>query len=87
MPSPAADAQKSSFGEVGMHNGMNRQDEVFVLVVDKIAEILFDLVFEDQRGRDLPGAITGGTNLLGIDRHLRFHALSGDLHQPELGNG
>ena len=47
-----------------------------MLMIEQIAEVLLDLILQDQRGRDLTGPVTGRTNFLGIDRHLRLHPLT-----------
>src|ERR1700761_558420 len=44
FPSFGADPEEAPLGEIGVHNGMYGEGQVFMLVVDEIAEVLFDLV-------------------------------------------
>ena len=60
-----------------MHDRMHSQGQILMLMIEEITEVLFDLVFQDQRRRDLTGPITGRTDLLGIDRHFRASSADG----------
>ena len=42
--------EKASFGQVGMHDGMDRQNQILMLVIQQIAEVFFDFILQDKRG-------------------------------------
>lgn len=86
FPFARADAEDAAFGEVGVHDRMDCEDEIFVLVINEVAEVFFDLVFEDEGGGDFAGAVAGWADLLGIDGDFGFHALTCDLHETEFGD-
>ena len=79
-PFPLFRFKHGAFGKVGMHNGMYNQLKVLVLVSNKIAEIFFNFIFQQQGRRYFTGTGAAGTNFLRIDIYLRFHALPGYLH-------
>ena len=57
---------------------------LFVLLLHEIAQVVLDLVDQQDAGLDLARSFAGRTLLDGGDIRLRAHALPGDLHQTEL---
>ena len=86
-PIPFFAEEPATLGKVGIHYWMNSEDQVLMLMVQQIAQVFFNFVFQDQGGGDFAGSVAGRADFLGIDGDLRLHTLPGDLHQAELGNG
>ena len=83
-PFPFFGEEPAPFGEVGIHDGVNGEDQILMLMIQQITEVFFDFVFQNQSGGDFTRSIAGRADFLGIDRNFRFHALPGDLHEAEL---
>ena len=47
-PFPFFAKEPASLGQVGIHDRMNYQDKVLMLVINQIAEIFFDFIFQNQ---------------------------------------
>ena len=79
-PFPLFRFEHAAFREIGVHNGMYNQAKVFMLVSNEITKVLFNFIFQQQGRRYFTGTGAAGANFLGIDIHLRLHALPGNLH-------
>ena len=79
-PIPFFTGKPASFCKVGVHDWVDRQDQFPMLMIQQVAKVFLNFVFENQSGGDFTGSVAGRTNFLGIDSNLRLHSLPGDLH-------
>src|SRR5258708_36553586 len=49
VPLTAAEAQKTALCKIGVHDGVHGETEVFMLMIEQVAKVLFDLILQYQR--------------------------------------
>src|ERR1700750_3014286 len=85
-PLPYFRREHAASCDVSVHDGVNNQREVPVLMCNKVTKVLFNFIFQYKRGSNFAGAVTAWANFLRVDAYFRLHALARDLHKPELRN-